>query len=98
MKTKLSVQGFTLIELAIVIAVIIALALIIRPVYISNVKRDKVTEGLTLAETAKIAVSHHATDNRSLASIWTPPPATDAVQDISIYITDTTGIRLSSPR
>jgi type IV pilus assembly protein PilA len=96
MKNKPLTQGFTLIELATVVAVIITLALTIRPIYVSHVKRDKVTEGITLAATAKIAVSHHAADNRPLATIWTPPTATDAVQDISIYITDTTGISLSS--
>ena len=95
MKNKPLTQGFTLIELATVIAVIIALALIIRPVYVSHVKREKVTEGLTLAATAKIAVSHHAADSRSLAAIWTPPTATDTVQDISIYMTDTSRISVA---
>lgn len=96
MKNKPLPQGFTLIELAIVIAVVMGLALAVRPSYSNYVKKEKVTEGLILAATAKIAVTHYVADNIPLAAVWTPPAATDAVMDMGIHITDTTGISLSS--
>jgi prepilin-type N-terminal cleavage/methylation domain-containing protein len=97
MKNTLSpYRGFTLIELAIVIVIIISVALFVIPTYANYVKRAKVTESLRLAMSAKTAVNHHATDDVPLTSIWTPPTKTAVVTDISIYTTDTTGISLSS--
>lgn len=89
-------QGFTLIELTVVIILIIGLSLVVFPAYSNYVKRTKVTEGLALASTAKLAVTHYATNNIPLTSVWTPPKETDVVKDINIYLTDTTGISLSS--
>ncbi|MES1195948.1 MAG: prepilin-type N-terminal cleavage/methylation domain-containing protein, partial [Steroidobacter sp.] len=50
-------KGFTLIELMIVVAIIGILAAIAIPAYQDYTVRSKVTEGLTLADSAKIAVS-----------------------------------------
>jgi type IV pilus assembly protein PilA len=89
-------QGFTLIEVAIVVAVMTVLALIAYPVYSNYVKSAKVLEGLTLAATAKIAVNHCATNNVPLTSVWTPPALTKTVMDMEVHVTETTGIRTSS--
>jgi len=52
-------QGFTLIELMIVVAIIGILAAIALPAYQDYTKRAKVSEGLTLASSAKVAVSEY---------------------------------------
>jgi type IV pilus assembly protein PilA len=96
MKNKSLAHGFTLIEVAIVIALMMLLAVFVFPAYSNYLKRAKVSEALSLASTAKIAVSHHVTDDVPLTSIWTPPTPTDAIMDMGIYLTDTTGISLSS--
>ncbi len=96
MRNKPLQQGFTLIEVAIVVALLTVLALFVVPAYSNYAKRAKVTEGLALAATAKIAVTHYATENIPLTSVWTPPTATDTVMNINIHLTDTTGISSSN--
>lgn len=56
---KKTQQGFTLIELMIVVAIIGILAAVALPAYQDYTTRAKVSEGLTLASAAKTAVSEH---------------------------------------
>ncbi|RCX10159.1 pilin [Extensimonas vulgaris] len=62
-------QGFTLIELMIVVAIIGILAAIALPAYQDYTKRTHVSEGLTLASGAKASVTEfYSTNNRMPAS------------------------------
>ncbi len=76
-------QGFTLIELMIVVAIIGILAAIAIPAYQDYTVRAKVTEGLNLADSAKTAVAEGFQSNAipgvaAAASSWlavSPPPS-----------------------
>ena len=59
-------QGFTLIELMIVVAIIGILAAIAIPAYQDYTIRAQVSEGLNLAGSAKIAVTEHFQDRGTL--------------------------------
>ncbi|MGL6047267.1 MAG: pilin [Vogesella sp.] len=62
-------QGFTLIELMIVVAIIGILAAIAIPAYQDYTKRAHVSEGLTLAAAAKTSVTEYYSTNNTFAAV-----------------------------
>lgn len=82
---KRSIQkGFTLIELMIVVAIIGILAAVALPAYQDYTVRAKVTEGLSLASSAKLAVAENAANGAAFAAGWSVPAATSNVGTITI--------------
>ncbi|MBZ0072216.1 MAG: pilin [Gammaproteobacteria bacterium] len=73
-------QGFTLIELMIVVAIIGILAAIALPAYQDYTIRSKVSEGLSLAAAAKVAVTE---TNASLGTM----PADNAAAGLPVATT-----------
>lgn len=82
-------KGFTLIELMIVVAIIGILAAVALPAYQDYTIRAKVTEGLSLAGSAKTSVAENAANATPFALGWQSPSSTKNVS--SVAITPATG-------
>lgn len=92
MKTQMQ-KGFTLIELMIVVAIIGILAAVALPAYQDYTVRARVSEGLSLASAAKVAVAETYLSNGAFvlsSSGWTAPNATKNVA--SVAVATTTGV------
>jgi type IV pilus assembly protein PilA len=88
-QSQTKTQGFTLIELMIVVAIIGILAAIAIPAYQDYTTRARVIEGVNLASAAKLAVSEsvlitHNLPKNQLETGYESPPVTANVASISI--------------
>jgi len=80
-------QGFTLIELMIVVAIIGILAAVAIPAYQDYTIRARVTEAFSIASSAKTAVAETFQTNGAFTvatSGWTAPPATPSVSSVAL--------------
>jgi type IV pilus assembly protein PilA len=92
-------KGFTLIELMIVVAIIGILAAIAIPAYQDYTVRSKVTEGLGLASSAKVAIAEGFQSNdmagvSAAANAWNNAPFVPTKYVANIQPSNATGVIL----
>ena len=82
-------QGFTLIELMIVVAIIGILAAVAIPAYQDYTVRAKVTEGLNLAASAKTTVGENAANGAAdLSAGWAFDATNDKTKNVANVVVD----------
>lgn len=77
-------QGFTLIELMIVVAIIGILAAVALPAYQDYTVRSRVSEAMVFADAAKTAVAENAANGADLNAGWSAPSATENVKSVAV--------------
>ena len=87
---KKSMQGFTLIELMIVVAIVAILAAIALPAYQDYVVRSRVSEAMTAASAAKILVAENAANGKAFGQGFVAPASTKNLTSLSITAADGT--------
>ena len=87
---KQNQQGFTLIELMIVVAIIGILAAVALPAYQDYTVRAKVSEGVVLASGVKVTVAENAANGTAFAAGFNAPTPTNNIA--SVGITPATGV------
>lgn len=85
----MKLKGFTLIEMMLVVAIVGILAAIAMPVYHDYLIKARITEGLSLAEVAKLAVadavfSAHQLPQTQYDTTYISPNPTENVRSITI--------------
>ncbi|MDI1351717.1 MAG: pilin [bacterium] len=88
-KSQKKINGFTLIELMIVVAIVGILAAIAIPAYQDYTIKTRVLEGLSLAKTAELAITEYTLLNNALPTtqtqtLYISPTPTNAVSSITI--------------